>query len=455
MVSSHIKYKLFIFLLFLSFSLSKAWAGFIFELDPFLTSEERYDDNLYLTSSDKRSDWITTVSPGFATSILHPRFNFELKYQPGFVYFLHNPQHDYTSHEINLNATIELTPHLTFSLYEVYLRSNESSLEEMTETDYERRARRETRFTFNRNIITPQIEYRFGRENLVRLYYRNTGYRSGDPDEDDYRENYFESEIEYWFNVRNGISLLCHFIKGNFDIDTDLLNSVDITAQYRHRFTPHFELYGEYGVGVTDFEESRFFEKLDDKREFQVDSEDVEDYDLHRFNFGFEWQLPRNLRFEGSIGYFWRQGVGNRDDQGINSLIEIEKATRNLTVSLRWESGYSANFFAISDAGFSEFWGFSTNLTYIYHERLEFSFGGSYGYNEYTYGREGIGFALAERKDYRYAANTTINYHILRNYYFLKDLSFEFSFHHVEQDSSFDGDRFINNQYTARITATF
>ena len=431
------------------------WAGFIFKLDPFITSEERYDDNLYLTSSDKRSDWISTASPGLTTSLLHPRLNLELEYQLDLVYFLHNPQLDYTGHAFNLNATIELTPRLTFSLGENYLRSNETELEEMVETNYERRLRRETRVTFNRNIITPRIEYRFGRENLLRLYYRNTGYRSGNPDEDDHRENYFESELEYWFNVRNGISLLCHFIKGNFDIDTDLLNSVDITARYRHRFTPHFELYGEYGVGATDFEERRFFETLDEAREFQVGSEDVEDYDLHKFNVGFEWQLPQNLHIEGSVGYFWRSGVGNRDDQGINSFFEIEKATRNLTVNVRWESGYSANFFAIRDAGFSQFWGISTNAHYTYHERLELRFRGSYGYTEFTYSREDAESALEEREDYRYAINSAITYHILRNYRFLNDLSLEFVFHHVELDSSFDRDKYINNRYIARISATF
>jgi hypothetical protein len=450
-----IRYILSVFPLLFCITLSNAWAGFIFEFHPLLYSEERYNDNIYLTRSNKRSDWITTVSPGFITSLIHPRLDISLEYEPGFVYFLHNPQHDFTRQEVNFNSTIRITPRLTLSLVEMYLRANEPEFEELLETDYERRIRRDTRITFNRNIFSPQFEYRFGRENLIRLYYRNTSYRSGDHAEDDYRENYFESKLEYWFNIRNGINLLCHYTKGNFDLDTDILYSADITARYIHRFTPHFELYGEYGVGVTDFEERRFFESLDERREFQVDSEDVEDYDLHRFNAGFEWQLPRNFRIEGGIGYFWRQGVGNRDDQGINSLIEIEKTTRNLTVNVRWESGYSANFFAVSDAGFSEYWRLSTDLTYSYREKLEFRCSGSYGYDEYTYGREGVGFVLDEREDYRYAANAAITYHILRSYFFIRDLSLEIEFNHVELDSSFDRDYYINNQWLARITATF
>jgi len=448
-------FKLFISLFALSFSLPQAWAGFIFEFDPLLTSEEKYDDNIFLSSSNKRSDWITTISPGFTTSILHPRLNLTLEYQPNLVYFLHNPQYDYTGHNVDFNATFELSPRLTFTLDETYIRSNDPELEELLETDYEREYRRDSRETFDRNIISPQLEYRFGRENLIRLYYRNMSYKSDDPTEGDQTENYFESELEYWFNVKNGINLQCNLLKGNFEFETDLLNSIDINARYRHRFTPHFELYSEYGAGVTDFEDSRFYRSLDNRREVQIGSEDVEDYDLRKFNFGFEWFLPRNLRIEGSVGYFWRDGVGNRDDQGITSQFEIEKTIRDLTLNLRWRSGYSASYFAIRDSGFSEFWRISTNLTYNYRDRLEFFIRGSYGYREYTEDREDTGFEFDDREDYRYTVNTAITYHILRNYHFLSDLSFEIGFNHIELDSNFDRDRYINNQFIGRLTVTF
>ena len=447
-------FNVFIPLLILLFCGTEARAGLIFEFDPVFTSEARYDDNIYLTRS-KTSDWISTVSPGFISSLSNPRFNAKLEYQTGFVYFLHNPQHDYTRYEVNFTSSVELTPRLTFSLDKTYLRANDPEFEEFADTDYARSVRRNTRSMFNRNTITPRIEYRFGTENAARLYYRNTNFRAGDSEADDYRESFFENEIEYWFNVQNGISVLSHFTKGNFDQDTDLLNSIDVTARYMHRFTPHFQLYGEYGTGVSDFEDTRFYRRLDVRREIQVNSEDVEDYDLRNFNVGCEWELPRNLRIEGSIGYFWRQGVGNRDDQGMSSMFEIEKATRNLTVGLRWVSGYSANFFAVRDAGFSEFWGVTGNLAHTYHENIELRVRGSYGNTEYTYGRGGEGFAIEAREEYRYTADTSLTYHILRNFGLLSDLSLELEYSHVELDSSSDANYYINNQAMALLTATF
>ena len=414
-----------------------------------------YDDNLNLTRSDTRSDWITTLSPGFTASLIHPRYNLALEYQPAFVYFLHNPQFDNTGQHINFNTTVEFTPRLIFSLDETYRRSDDLAFEEMVETDYERSLRRDTRTTINRNIFSPRIEYRFGSENLIRLYYRNTSHRSEDHAEDDYRENYIESELEYWFNVRNAINLTSHFTKGNFDLDTDILYSVNISARYIRRFTPHFRLFGEYGAGVTDFEERRFFESLDARREFQVGSEEVEDYDLRKFNVGFEWLLPQNLHIEGFVGYYWRQGVGNRDDQGLNALIELEKTAEYFTFNIGWEKGYTADFFSIDDAGFSESWRFFSRISFNYHERLELSFRGSYGYREFTDSREEAGFEADEREDYKYVASTQFIYHIIKNYFFLKDLSLQLRFNHVELDSSLDTQYYINNKFIARITGTF
>ena len=71
--------------------------------------------------------------------------------------------------------------------------------------------------------------------------------------------------------------------------------------------------------------------------------------------------VSETLLFEGRIGYFWRNGVDNRDDQGLNSLLSIEKTIRSFIVTLRWESGPSADYFAVRDSGFSTSW--SLNVT--------------------------------------------------------------------------------------------
>jgi hypothetical protein len=431
------------------------WSGAILEFHPFFSSDVKYTDNLFHRRSDIRSDWITTISPGFSTHLNHPRATLQLEYQPGWVYFLHHPELDYLSHNLNLNTLIKLTPRLTFSLKENFITTNSPSSSEMEDTDYERSQTTRGRAEYDRNTFSPALEYRFGIENFARLYYRNST-RTGDTsDSNDYTENFFEGKLEYWFDASNAINLQCRFTKADFDRDADILSNAGVAATYIHRFTHHFQLSAGYGAGAIDFEGTPLYRSLTGGRRYQVGVEDVEDYDMHRFNTGFAWQLPKNFRIEGNIGYYWRQGVGNRDDQGLTSQVEIEKATRNLTMSLAWESGFAASYFAVSDSGFQEFWRLKTNLTYNFHEKWDFTCTGFYGFKEYKEGR-GAGSDIGpKREDYRYEAKASFAYHILRKYGLLHDLSFKIDYRHIEVDSTRERDYYINNEFTFKLTATF
>lgn len=448
--------KLFVFFLLLSSLHPKVWAKPIFEFSPLFTSQEEYDDNIFRRRYNITSDLISTVSPGFTASLLHPRFNVELEYKTGFVYFRDNPELDYTEYDFTLDTTVLITPQLTFSLSESFLRSGRIETGDMPETDFERDVLRDSLEPFKRNLVSPQLEYRFGSENLVRLYYRNTDYTTKDPLEDDYTENFLQHELEYWFNAKNGISLLSNFTTGNFTIESDLLYGFNVIPRYRHRFNPRFEVYSEYGAGVADFDRVKIYGPLDGRRRYLISSEDLEDYNINQFRFGFVWQFKPDLQIEGNIGYFWKDGVGGRDDQGILSLLEIEKALRNLTLNLRWESGFIADYFSVRDSGFASFRRVSSDITYTYRERLELRVIGSYGFYDYSDQRDiPREILFGKREDDRYDASTQLRYHILQSYGFLSDLSLELAFNYSENDSNLLGEYYVNRRYIARITATF
>lgn len=437
-----------------------ASAATLFDFQPLIEIEQRYDDNLYLTSSNTRSDWITRILPGFSTSLLDPRFNLELAYTPAIVYFLHNPEFDYTGHELNFNTTLHLTSQLTYSFEENYIRSNEPDIVEGAETEDERNLRRDTRAIINLNSINSRLNYNFGRENNFNLYYRNTNFRSQDHFEDDFREHYADTTLDYWFNIRNGISLLFKYTKGNFDIQTDLLYAYQIAPRYRFRLNPHFELFSEYAYSETNFEERKIYQALDESRSILIDTEDLADYDLHQFNIGFIWQLLQNLNINGSIGYFWREGVDSRDDDGLISLFSIEQTTQDLIFNLTWESGYNANYFAVRDSGFSKYWTVSASTTYSYRDKLIWTIRGSYSYVDYedirpTDLEEAIGFILDGRDDDRYRFMTRLSYQLLSNFGYLSDLSLEVEYRFAEVDSNLDNSSYTNHQSLGKIIATF
>ena len=58
-----------------------------------------------------------------------------------------------------------------------------------------------------RNVVEPSMEYRFGRENLLSVLYRNNIYHNQSPLFEDSQENTVNPRLNYWFDIRNGITL--------------------------------------------------------------------------------------------------------------------------------------------------------------------------------------------------------------------------------------------------------
>ena len=55
-----------------------AHAQFEYDISPLLHLQEQYDDNINLTRSFKKSDSISTISPGFSLLLSHPRFKLDV-----------------------------------------------------------------------------------------------------------------------------------------------------------------------------------------------------------------------------------------------------------------------------------------------------------------------------------------------------------------------------------------
>ena len=121
--------KPFIFIFILSISivcfLSYAHAQFEYDISPLLHLQEQYDDNINLTRSFKKSDSISTISPGFSLLLSHPRFKLTCDYLHDFVYFKNYPQFDYKGHNLNLGTETRVTEYLKFLFTETYIRSND------------------------------------------------------------------------------------------------------------------------------------------------------------------------------------------------------------------------------------------------------------------------------------------------------------------------------------------
>ena len=157
--------------------------------------QEDYTDNVDLRATNTREDWITKIYAGIGFSTLRPvdrapgqleqaprerdPWGVDLNYVFGYNYYANNTYDDYASHEGRLDTWYTFDRRLTLRLRDYLINS-----EEPRELQYAQGAPREVscrqpqagRSEYLRNVLEPSVEYRFGREDLLTLYYRNNYY---------------------------------------------------------------------------------------------------------------------------------------------------------------------------------------------------------------------------------------------------------------------------------------
>ena len=112
----------------IAIAVSLLWCGSAFsqrqiELIPAISVSETYDDNIDLTHTDKKSDYITAATPSLTLNVLTQNTKLGISYAPSFVWYLDYTENDTTRHLANANWEQQLTQHLSFRLADTYLNS--------------------------------------------------------------------------------------------------------------------------------------------------------------------------------------------------------------------------------------------------------------------------------------------------------------------------------------------
>jgi hypothetical protein len=90
-----------------------------------ITVSETYDDNIFLTKTDKVSDYITVVTPGVGMSLVQEHTNLQLRYAPSFYRYADRDDQNSTAHSAGLTFGQDLFQGLRFNLADTYLKSTD------------------------------------------------------------------------------------------------------------------------------------------------------------------------------------------------------------------------------------------------------------------------------------------------------------------------------------------
>ena len=330
---------------------------------PYITAQEEYSNNIFLSpNATKSAEYITTVTPGLRFSTLQAgAYGIDLDVSGGYNYYLKNHDFNYWSAQGRLDSWYALTPKLTFRLRDYLVRSDAAREERYdnlynaegqyigdTQPDqYLLSTARGAQAIYFRNVVEPSIEYRFGRENLLSVLYRNNIYRNQSPQYEDSMENTLNPRLTYWFDINNGVSLDYYLTLNTYQVSPDQLTNA-ITPRYTYRFNPRTSVFGEYLFEYQDFESPGV------------------DYYLHNPSLGIQYQFTPTLTGQAQGGWWWNIPKEGSNSQGPFWNLSLTQRTEKTLYTLSFQGGYTEDYVTAENRGFTETYsGYATIQHYL------------------------------------------------------------------------------------------
>jgi len=410
---------------------------------PYISVQEEYNSNIDLTPTNRREDYITTVSPGFRFSTLprsevtrgqqaptaEQKFGMDLDFNAGFVFYAKEEDNNFTSLNGSLNTWYLFNPKLSFRLRDYLIRSDEIREADFSATAIEGQAlisRTTRRIPYYRNVFEPSVEYRFGRENIFGINYRNNTYRIRSDLFEDSTENSINPRLTYWFNIRNGITLDYGFTLGDFERTPDFVGHA-VTGRYTYRFNPRTSVFGEYTYLMRDFESPST------------------DYDVHRPSLGISHSFSPTLSGSVQAGYYWQNPERGSTTDGFFYDVSLTQRAERTTYAISLQGGYAEDFFTAENLGFTKYYRGIGRISHQLFEKMTVGLFSSYEWIKYY----GDVVETPNRIDRIWAVGGNAAYELFRWLTLSLDASYR------ENHSNFDTADYTEYRGIFRVTASF
>ena len=409
----------------------------LLKFHPYVTAEEEYSNNILLSpNATKLADYITRVSPGLRfTTLQAGAYGIDLDVTGGYTYYAKNHDFSYWSPQGRLNAWYAVTTGLTFRARDYLIRSDAAR-----ENRYENLYNAEGQYIGNtqpdqnllstergvhaiyiRNVVEPSLEYRFGRENLASLLYRNNIYRNNkNPLYENSTENTINPLLNYWLDIRNGITLEYILTFGHFQVSDDLVGQ-EARGRYTHRLDPKLSLFGEF-IFIDEH-----FKGL------------TTDYDVYNPSLGIEYKFSPTLTGTLQGGYFWQLSADGSRSRGPFFNVSLIQTGQKTSYALTLDGGYSRDYFTSENLGFTKYYRAYGTINHRLTQRLSVQLTGSVDREWYP----------DNRKDWIWDGRATASYLLFRW------LTIALEGSHREAHSNVEGLDYSEYSGIFRITATF
>jgi hypothetical protein len=369
-----------------------------YEIRPYIFATEQYTSNVFLTNTNQKSDWITTLGPGIRLAVNNPSFGADLTGNFGYNWYANQTKEDYWSIDGTLGLRYNPTPQLTFRIREYILRSQNT-----VEPNYAQGGQpaqpgvmvgtNRSDTPYLRNVVETSVDWQFSRQGSVGILYRNNILRNDDNIAyEDSTENYVRPSFSYWISQRSNIVLDYGFTKGEYTREGALPVSPDFVShtphgRYTYRFDARMSVFADYIYIYQDYDEPGI------------------DYQVNNPSVGITYAFNPTLIGTAQVGYFWQNPERFNGESGVSSNLSITQREQQTTYTLAIYSGYQQNQFGFENTGFNTIFGGSAVILHNVTQRFNVGFIGTALNTDY---------ALSNQNDWLYTADATASYRFLR-----------------------------------------
>ena len=210
-----------------------------FTLLPGLDLQETFRSNVFMTQSDKKSDYVTTVTPSMGLKYLFGQSSFDLGYKVGFVNFAKYSANNYQDHRANALLHLVAPGGLEFTLGDNFTKSVLERMQLMTHQE-----------PFHQNLLNAAAAYSFADRWKIEAKY-NRDDLALDESRDrgaDYTNNLVGTSLYYRFLPRMSGLVEYDYAVKDFTYD-HVADHKDKLAYLGVAFDPVGKLKGTFKVG--------------------------------------------------------------------------------------------------------------------------------------------------------------------------------------------------------------
>jgi hypothetical protein len=252
---------LFLFFLLQIVLISPSFAAEItreFSVTPSISIREEYNDNIFLTSSDEESDFITTINPAINFTYRTRIITLSLDYGLHFRFYADNSDENETSlsgtQRLNLDTTLSLYKDIFFvRISDVYERVSIDEREQVAFDNYFVNLTDSNTFSIN-----PYIEYPLAPTVRATAGYRytNTWYRDDEANDSENQSVYLNITKEFTPNLNATLSYnyYDHQTDDGIEDQDRTRHSANVGANYQ--ISPRLNISGSIGHTWVDYEDS-------------------------------------------------------------------------------------------------------------------------------------------------------------------------------------------------------